>query len=282
MGKQAIGIATTNYHFRFDSIANLLYYPQRPLVTTRINEIMRCSELPSGQNIMVAIMCYDGYDIEDATVMNQSSIDRGMFRSTQLRTYHEEAKKNHAHGKETFENPMLGNDEDGEKNVTHIQHGNYDKLSEGGVVLPGTRVHEHDIIIAKTVTPKVNNYRRKNKQQALGAVLGTGGQDDAPEEARKKRDKSVVVGKNEDAIVDRILKTVTPKVETIKLRTRQMRIPEIGDKFSSRHGTHFSLNLHSHNHRQKGLLLHNARNYTTRLLSLHYLLWFRVRWGAVV
>lgn len=224
MGKQALGIATTNYHYRFDSIANLLYYPQRPLVTTRINEIMRSSELPSGQNIMVAIMCSDGYDIEDATIMNQSSVDRGLFRSVQLRTYYEEAKKNHAHGKETFENPK----KDTETDITHMQQGNYDKLSDAGMVLPGTRVVEHDIIIAKTVTPKVNNYRRKTRQNALGSVLG---QDEGVEEERKKRDKSVVVGKNEDAVVDRILKTVTPKVETIKLRTRQMRIPEIGDKF---------------------------------------------------
>ena len=110
MGKQALGIATTNYHFRFDSIANLLYYPQRPLVTTRVNETMRCSELPSGQNIVVAIKCSEGYDIEDAIEMNQASIDRGLFRTVQLRTYYEEAKKNHAHGKETFENPFTNKD----------------------------------------------------------------------------------------------------------------------------------------------------------------------------
>ena len=86
----------------------------------------------------------------------------------------------------------------------------------------------------------MNNYRRKAKQMhsGVGTLLRSAGQqEDDVDEAPKKRDKSVVVGKNEDGVVDRLLKTVTPKVETIKLRTRQVRTPEIGDKFSSRHGT---------------------------------------------
>ncbi|KAK1233230.1 DNA-dependent RNA polymerase II, partial [Marasmius sp. AFHP31] len=85
MGKQAMGIFLTNFLIRMDTMANILYYTQKPLATTRSMEYLKFRELPAGQNAIVAILCYSGYNQEDSVIMNQSSIDRGLFRSIYYR-----------------------------------------------------------------------------------------------------------------------------------------------------------------------------------------------------
>src|SRR5436305_14114383 len=93
MGKQAMGVFLTNFNERMDTMANILYYPQKPLATTRSMEFLKFRELPAGQNAIVGIMCYSGYNQEDSVIMNQSSIDRGLFRSLFYRTYMDQEKK---------------------------------------------------------------------------------------------------------------------------------------------------------------------------------------------
>lgn len=93
MGKQAMGISATNYQVRMDTLANILFYPQKPLVTTRAMEYLRFRQLPAGQNAVVAIACYSGYNQEDSVIMNQSAIDRGLFRSIYYRSYMDQEKK---------------------------------------------------------------------------------------------------------------------------------------------------------------------------------------------
>ena len=100
MGKQAIGIYTTNFNQRFDTFSHILYYPQKPLLSSHIMEHIHCNKLPTGINAIVAIATYSGYNQEDSIIVNQSAIDRGLFNSTFYRTYKTEEKKNHLSGDE--------------------------------------------------------------------------------------------------------------------------------------------------------------------------------------
>ena len=87
-----MGIYLSSFQVRMDTMAHTLHYPQKPLATTRAMEYMHFRELPSGVNCIVGIACYTGYNQEDSLIMNQSSIDRGLFRSSFFRTYNATAK----------------------------------------------------------------------------------------------------------------------------------------------------------------------------------------------
>eukprot|EP00752_Nemacystus_decipiens_P002915 g2713.t1 len=92
MGKQAMGIYASNYQLRMDTLAHVLHYPEKPLVTTRAMEHLHFRELPSGVNVIVGIMVYSGYNQEDSLIMNQSAVDRGLFRSSFFRTLNDQEK----------------------------------------------------------------------------------------------------------------------------------------------------------------------------------------------
>lgn len=210
MGKQAVSLNTTTYQKRMDTVSHVLHYPQTPLVRTRIEDILRFRDTPSGSNVIVAILCYTGMNQEDSVIMNQSSIERGMFRTSIYRTYKDDEKAVGADA-ERFENPK-GTD------CTGMKIGCYDKLNEDGIVDIGSSVEPGDVIIGKTIT--------------------TSDLSD-PEQSRKpiKRDKSIFARHADSVTVDAILTTVTKDGNKhIKVRTRSPRTPMIGDKFSSRHG----------------------------------------------
>merc|ERR1719486_1095704 len=143
MGKQAMGVYATNYQMRMDTLAYVLYYPQKPLVTTRAMEHLHFRELPAGQNAIVAIACYSGYNQEDSVIMSQASIDRGFFRSIFYRSYKDEEKKKGTMVQEEFQRPT--------KDITMaMRRGDYGKLDDDGLAPPGTRVSAEDVVIGKT------------------------------------------------------------------------------------------------------------------------------------
>jgi len=213
MGKQAMGVTLTNFNLRMDTLANVLYYPQKPLATTRSMEFLKFRELPAGQNAIVAIACYSGYNQEDSVIMNQSSIDRGLFRSLYYRAYMDQEKKVGASFVEQFEKPTRAD-------TMRMKHGTYDKLDDDGIVNPGTRVSGEDIIIGKTapMPPDAEELGQRTKLHI-------------------KRDVSTPLRSTENGVIDQVLLTSSSDGNAfVKIRTRVTKVPQIGDKFASRHG----------------------------------------------
>ncbi len=211
MAKQSLSLSTANYRFRVDSRGHLMAYPERPLVTTRGISVVEYDKRPAGQNAIVALLTYTGYNMEDAIIMNKASIDRGMYRSLFFRTY------------ETEEYKYAGGEEDRIEIPSQTVRGYrgadaYAHLDEDGIVSPEIFVSSGEVLIGKTSPPRF-----------YGAYFeGISG---------KRRDSSVTVRRGEKGIVDRVVITETNEgYRLVKVKVRELRVPELGDKFASRHG----------------------------------------------
>jgi len=216
MGKQAMGVHLTNYQLRMDTMANVLYYPQKPLATTRAMEYLKFAQLPAGQNAIVAIMCYSGYNQEDSVIMNQSSIDRGLFRSLYYRSYTDTEKTTGMEKVETIEKP----NRDDTLRMKHGSSDRYAKLDIDGLIGPATNVNGEDIIIGKTAP-------LPEESEELGQRT----------QLHKKRDVSMPLKSTESGVIDQVMITTNGEGNKfVKIRIRSTRIPQIGDKFASRHG----------------------------------------------
>jgi len=213
MGKQAMGMYALNFRERFDAMSHILSYPQVPLVSPFMSKFYGSQIMMSGQNILVAICTYGGYNQEDSIMINRGSLDRGLFRSVFYRTYKDEEKKNQSSGEEEkfcIPDPAI---------TKQMRHAYYKKLGEDGFIPENAYVSGDDILIGKVVPLKV----------PTGMVLPAG--------AKKYRDVSRMMRNNETGYVDRIFKNRNGEgYSFVKIRMRQDRVPEIGDKFSSRHG----------------------------------------------
>jgi DNA-directed RNA polymerase II subunit RPB2 len=216
MGKQAMGIYLTNYQLRMDTMANILYYPQKPLATTRSMEYLKFSELPAGQNAIVAILCYSGYNQEDSVILNQSSIDRGLFRSLYYRSYTDTEKNVGMTKVEVFEKP----NRDETLRMKHGSSDRYAKLDVDGLISPATNVNGDDIIIGKTAPIPPDSEELGQRSQL-----------------HSKRDVSTPLKSTEQGVVDQVMITTNGDgLKFVKIRVRSTRVPQIGDKFASRHG----------------------------------------------
>lgn len=217
MGKQAMGIYTTNFQERMDTAANVLCYPQKPLVYNRTDKYFDNTDLPNGINAVVAIMCFTGYNQEDSVLLSKDAIDRGLFRSFFYRTYRDEEKKNATTGEEEkFCKP--------DRALTEgMRHGSYDKLNEDGYVPENIWVTSNDVIMGK-VSP-------------VRTATGRGRKGRMSDEKLTFRDLSKTLRPNESGYVDRVYRDINGDgYYVMKIGVRSERIPTIGDKFSSRHG----------------------------------------------
>jgi DNA-directed RNA polymerase II subunit RPB2 len=206
--KQSIGTYLSSYKDRMD-ISQILYHPQTPLVTTQAMKYNGCMDLPYGENAIVAVASYNGYNQEDSIIYNQSAIDRGIFRADTLRKYHSEILKNPSTSQDDiFTRPDRNK-------VTGMKQGNYDKLNEKGYAPEETILENEDVIIGKIspIQPTGNN----NKVY---------------------KDSSEIFKTNVQGAIDRIHTGVynAEGYEMYNVRVRMERKPIPGDKMTTFHG----------------------------------------------
>ena len=210
MGKQAMGMYVTNFDNRMDKTAYVLTYPMRPLVETRVMNMIELNKIPSGCQVIVAIMAHTGYNQEDSILFNKGSIDRGLFQATIYHTEKDEDKK--IHGDEEIRCKPDPTKTKG------MKFGNYDKVNAQGVIPENTLVENRDIIISKVLPIKDarNDHTKRIKYEDQSRIHRTGGEE-------TYIDKNYIE-RNGDGY------------NFCKVRLRTVRKPIIGDKFSSRHG----------------------------------------------
>nr|WP_152416278.1 DNA-directed RNA polymerase subunit B [Methanocaldococcus villosus] len=213
MGKQSLGIPMSNIKWRLDTRGHYLHYPQTPIVRTKHQEILGFEKRPAGQNFVVAIMSYEGFNMEDAIIFNKSAIDRGLARSTFFRTYDACERRYPGGQMDRFEIP--------DKGVRgYRSEEDYKKLDEDGIVSVETFVKGGEVIIGKTSPPRFLEEHEITIQTKP-----------------QRRDSSVVVRHGEQGYVDKVILTETKEGNRlVKVKVRDLRIPELGDKFASRHG----------------------------------------------
>jgi DNA-directed RNA polymerase beta subunit len=208
--KQAMGVYATNYNERMDKTAYVLNYPCRPLVDTRVMNLIKMNQIPSGCNINVAIMTHTGYNQEDSVLINKGSIDRGLFQTTIYHTEKDEDKQKINGDEEIRCKP------DPSK-TKGMKFGNYSKVNSKGVMPENSLVESRDVIIAK-VTPI-----KENKNDHTKVI--------------KYEDQSRIYRTVEETYIDKNYIDKNGDGYTFaKVRLRALRKPVIGDKFSSRHG----------------------------------------------
>lgn len=207
--KQAMGVYATNYDTRMDKTAYVLSYPMRPLVDTRVMNLIEVNNIPSGEMAIVAIMSYTGYNQEDSLIINRASINRGLFAATIYHTEKDEDKK------------VQGDEEvrcKPDKTKTKgLKFANYEKLNSKGFLPENSLVENKDVIMGKVVPIK------ENKNDHTKVI--------------KYQDQSRIYRTIEETYIDKnYVDRNGDGYNFCKVRLRAFREPTIGDKFSSRAG----------------------------------------------
>ena len=207
MGKQSMCVYATNFAKRLDKNAYVLCSISRPIVETRSMNILKMQEMPFGMNAIVAIACYGGYNQEDSIIMNRSAVNRGLFRGLYYTMYKDEEHRNVTSGREEkFMRPQ-------KHNTRKFKNTSYAAINENGIPILHANIQENDVVIGKVV-----NLRHDTAGYSFRDASTT------HKNAEPGRIDGVWQDKNSDGY------------PFVKVRVVSERVPQIGDKFSSRHG----------------------------------------------
>ena len=213
MAKQSLGTYSVNFNTRNDSRAHIMYYPQQPLAQTHPYKLLGFAERAAGQNFIVAITSSYGYNIGDAVVMNKNAIDRGLGRSVFYKSHESEERRYPGGQKDTFEIPLPTTSGYREEKA-------YRFLGEDGMISPECEIEQKDALVGKTSPP-----RFLEEITVFGVI------------EEKKRESSLVLKSGEGGVVDSVMLTDSlAGTKLVKVRVRSTKVPEVGDKFASRHG----------------------------------------------
>ncbi len=209
--KQSQGVYALNFKNRFDARAYILYYPQKPIVNSVVYRALKLGRHASGQNFVVALSTYYGYNMQDAVILNRAAIDRGLGRSMFYRSYSDEERRYPGGQQDHFKIPPAVAD-------GYLGEHAYSKLSEDGIIEPGQDVYEGDVLIGKVSPP-----RFLEEQTSFGIS------------EEKTRDNSVKLRTGEQGVIDSVgISESTGATKIVKVRIRNQKVPELGDKFASR------------------------------------------------
>ena len=217
MVKQSLGLPSSNYRLRPDTRLHILHYPQRSITHTQAMDTTKFDDRPGGQNFIVAVMSLHGYNMQDAVIMNRSSIQRALGRSTFNRTYNAERRRFPGGQVEEIEIPGTGLEE--VKGLKPV--GAYSHLEGDGLPHPEKYLEGGDVLVGKTSPP------RFLEETGAGAFL----------QAQARRESSMPVRHGEKGWVDNVY--VTESLDSgrlVRCMVRSHKVPEVGDKFASRHG----------------------------------------------
>ena len=221
MGKQAMGNIAYNQRNRIDTLMYNLVYPQIPMVRTKTIDLINFDKVPAGHNTMVAVMSYSCYDIEDALVINKASLDRGYGRCIVYRNQ-KVAVRRYANGTgDKINGPLIDP-------VSKLPIFRHQILDQDGVAFPGQRCLDRQVTVNKSM-PIVT-------QTSLSGVAGAQSSSDLTQKVEYKDCPTDYKG-SEPSHIEKVMITSNSEDSfLIKLLLRQTRRPEVGDKFSSRHG----------------------------------------------
>jgi len=211
--KQSIGLYASNYPIRIDMDVNILHQPQIPLVKGIMHDISNYNRHPCGQNLVVAVIDYMGYNMDDALVINKAAIERGLARASYFRPV--SASEIRYSGGLTDEIGIPDKEVQGYRSEE-----DYKFLEEDGIIYPEAKIKEGNVVIGKTSPPR---FLSSLDEYNLALNI--------------KRESSVALKHGQQGTVDLVLLSEDPDGnKTIQVRIRNQKIPEIGDKFTSRHG----------------------------------------------